>query len=674
MKRPNEYQNLIHSSNGRDSGALLLVQSVVVDRSVLDIGLALLLIKVGHSVLHPVLVVTVGVVLVRVGTTALLALLGTVHGGGGIAQKIAQLESLDEVGVPDQRLVGNLDVVELLHDLVNLALALGKELGGTVDGGMLLHDGLHLATDLGGGGGALGVSELVEVGDGFHAGIGTGVGDGIAGLGNVGDAEGAGAAKDDNVQQGVGAQTVGTVDGGTGGLTGGEETGHNLIVNKVARGIKLGTDDLTVVVGGDTTHVVMHGGQYRDGFLGHIDTGKDGSSLTDTGQPFGEEVGGQVVQMQVDVILLGTDAPSLPNFHRHGPTNDVATGQILGTGRVPFHEPLALGVAEDATLSTTTLGDETAGTVDAGGVELDELGVLIGQAGAHGHGIAISGAGVGGRAGEVGPAVSAGGQDGVLGVDAMDGAVLHVEGGDAGALSIVGHDEVEGEVLDEVGGVKGQRAAIQGVKHGMTGAVGGTGAAMGLAALAVVEGLSTKGTLVDLAVLGTAERETELLQFQNGRGGLPAHVVDGILIAEPIRALDGVVHVPSPVVLGHVAQGGVHSALGGDRVGAGGKQFGYAGGFETGLRQPHGRAESGTAGADDDGVEFVIDNGVVSLYLLGGSGEGSAGALRGSGGPLHPVTERSQCVRGEHFSKFGKDRIKSNRGVVFDQQSQLTAL
>ena len=437
-----------------------------------------------------------------------------------------------------------------MHDLVDLALALGEELGGTIDGGMLLHDSLHLATDLGGGGGALGVSELVEVGDGFHAGIGSGVGDGIAGLGNVGDAEGAGTAEDDNVQQGVGTQSVGTVDGGTGGLTGGEEIGHNLVVDKVARSVKLGSDDLTVMVGGDTTHVVVDGGQDGDGFLGHIDAGKDGGRLTDTGQPLGEKVGGQVVQVQVDVILLGSDAPSLPNFHRHGPTDDVAAGQILGTGGVPFHEALALGVAEDATLSTASLGDETAGPVDAGGVELDELGVLVGQAGAHGHGIAV--AGVGGRAGEVGPAVPAGGEDGVLGVDAVGGAVLHVEGGDAGALSIVGHDEVEGEVLDEVRGVKGQRAAIEGVEHGVAGAVGGAGAAVGLAALAVVEGLAAKGALVDLAVLGPAEGEAELLQLQNGRGSLPAHVMDGVLIAEPIGALDGVVHDSAGCSRGHV--------------------------------------------------------------------------------------------------------------------------
>ena len=37
--------------------------------------------------------------------------------------------------------------------------------------------------------------------------------------------------------------------------------------------------------------------------------------------------------------------------------------------------------------------------------------------------------------------------------------------------------------------------------------------------------------------------------------------MDGILVAEPIGALDGVVHVPPPVVRLHGAQSSVDSAL-----------------------------------------------------------------------------------------------------------------
>ena len=41
------------------------------------------------------------------------------------------------------------------------------------------------------------------------------------------DAVGAGPAKDDDVQQAVGAQPVGAVHAGAGGLAGGKEAGHD---------------------------------------------------------------------------------------------------------------------------------------------------------------------------------------------------------------------------------------------------------------------------------------------------------------------------------------------------------------------------------------------------------------------------------------------------------------
>ena len=69
------------------------------------------------------------------------------------------------------------------------------------------------------------------------------------------------------------------------------------------------------------------------------------------------------------------------------------------------------------------------------------------------------------------------------------------------------HDEIEGEVFDHVGGIEGQGAAVEGVEHGVAGAVGRRGAAIRLAALAVVEGLPPEGALVDLSVLRTRERQ-----------------------------------------------------------------------------------------------------------------------------------------------------------------------
>src|SRR4029450_10295327 len=87
--------------------------------------------------------------------------------------------------------------------------------------------------------------------------------------------------------------------------------------------------------------------------------------------------------------------------------------------------------------------------------------------------------------------------------------------------------------------------------------------------LAVVAGHAAEGPLVDLAVLGAGERDAPVLQLvDRGRGGA-AEVFDGVLVAQPVRPLDGVVHVPAPVVLAHVAEAGGDAALGRDGGGGG---------------------------------------------------------------------------------------------------------
>src|SRR5262249_35479503 len=63
------------------------------------------------------------------------------------------------------------------------------------------------------------------------------------------------------------------------------------------------------------------------------------------------------------------------------------------------------------------------------------------------------------------------------------------------------------------------------------------------------------------------------------------------------------------VVLAHVAEGGADAALGGHRVAARREQLGDAGGRETARREAEGRAQSRSAGADDDDVVAVIDEG-----------------------------------------------------------------
>jgi hypothetical protein len=296
--------------------------------------------------------------------------------------------------------------------------------------------------------------------------------------------------KDNQIQERVGTQTVSTVDRHASGLTAGVETGDDLVLT-----VLVDSENLTSVAGRDTTHVVVDGGQDRDGLLSDIDTGEDTGGLRDTGKTLGQDLSGQVAQLQVDVVLLGTNTTALADLHGHGSGNDVSGGKILGGRGVTLHETLTLGVEEVTTLTTSTLGDQAASTVDTSRVELNELEILVGETSTSNHGHTVTSASVSGSAAEVGSAVSTGSKDSVVSEETVQSTVLLVVSQDTTALTIL-HDQVEGEVLNEVVGVVAKRLAVESVEKGVTGSIGGGAASVGLATLAVLLGLTTESSLV----------------------------------------------------------------------------------------------------------------------------------------------------------------------------------
>ena len=312
-----------------------------------------------------------------------------------------------------------------------------------------------------------------------------------------------------------------------------------------------------------------------------------------------------MIEVQVDVVLLLADAAALADLDGHRARDDVAGGEVLGGGRVTLHEALALGIDEIAAFAAGALGDQTARAVDAGRVELDELHVLQRQAGAQHHAAAVAGAGVRRGAGSVGAAVAAGRENRGLRPEPMQRAVVELERDDAAADALVVHDQVDGEELDVEFGRMAQRLAVHRVQHGVPGAVGGGAGALRLA-LAVVHGHAAERALVDLAVLGARERHAPVLELVDGLGRVAHHVFDRVLVAEPVRPLDGVVHVPAPVVRMHVAEGGRNAALCCNRMRAGRKHLGDAGGAQARFRAADHGAQAGAAGADDHDVVGVV--------------------------------------------------------------------
>ena len=345
------------------------------------------------------------------------------------------------------------------------------------NGDISLHNLLHVGADLVGGQWSVGSADLVEEGDGLGTSI---TGDLLvwhAWSEVVANSVGNGTTEDDEVEEGVGTETVGSVDGNASGLTASEETWNDLVLALLVNG-----KDLTSVLGWDTTHVVVDSWENWNWLLGDIDTGENGGGLRDTWETLVENVGWQVGELEVDVVLIWSNTTSLADLHGHGTGDNVAGCKILGGWCVTLHKSLTLRVEEVSTLTTGTLSDQATSSVNTSWVELNELQILVRKTSTGDHSHSVSGTGVGGCAGEVGSSVTSSGKNGVVSTESVESSILLVVGKDTLALSVL-HDQVQGEVLNEVVGVVAEGLSVKGVKKGVSGSVGSGAASVGLPSL-----------------------------------------------------------------------------------------------------------------------------------------------------------------------------------------------
>jgi len=77
---------------------------------------------------------------------------------------------------------------------------------------------------------------------------------------------------------------------------------------------------------------------------------------------------------------------------------------------------------------------------------------------------------VGTRAAKVRTPITSGRQDSLVRPESVKSAVLHVEGNDTNALTVL-HDQIKGKVFNEEVGVVAERLAVESVQQGMTGTV-----------------------------------------------------------------------------------------------------------------------------------------------------------------------------------------------------------
>ena len=234
----------------------------------------------GQRVLHPVDVVAVGIVLARMRAAAFLAVGGAGHRDGGLHDQVVVFERLDQVGVPDQRAVGDARCRRVCFQMSMIFCSPSSSTGPSRNTAQLVcmtfcilrrsaavgvpplawrnlsrRDSASSAASLGSGGCALPASTVLAA---LQAG---------------------GAAEHHEVDQRVGAQAVGAVHRHAGGLADGHQARHHVVGVAVLQG-----QHLAVIVRGDAAHVVVHGRQHRDRLAAQVDAGEDLGVLGDARQ------------------------------------------------------------------------------------------------------------------------------------------------------------------------------------------------------------------------------------------------------------------------------------------------------------------------------------------------------------------------------------------------------
>ncbi len=166
--------------------------------------------------------------------------------------------------------------------------------------------------------------------------------------------------------------------------------------------------------------------------------------------------------------------------------------------------------------------------------------------------------GVGGRG--VNPPCSACGEHSGLGFHIDGFAGFHADGDHAHHGPVLVLDQVGGIPLIEEHRVVLDIALIEGVQQGMPRAVGcGTGPGS-LGRIVGALRLAAERTLVDTPFLGAGKRQPHVFQLEHRFRADAAHVLDSVLVADIIGALDRVIHVPAPIVIGVGAGNGAGDA------------------------------------------------------------------------------------------------------------------
>ena len=83
-----------------------------------------------------------------------------------------------------------------------------------------------------------------------------------------------------------------------------------------------------------------------------------------------------MIDFEKNVIAIGAATATFFYLHIYRPAHHIAAGQILGFGRITFHETFTLIVDQIAAFTTCRFGDQHSLAGNASGMKLEEFHVL----------------------------------------------------------------------------------------------------------------------------------------------------------------------------------------------------------------------------------------------------------------------------------------------------------
>src|SRR6266851_6394388 len=235
------------------------------------------------------------------------------------------------------------------------------------------------------------------------------------------------------------------------------------------------------------------------------------------------------------------------------------------------------------------------------------------------HAVAHTGKGVAGDA--PGAAIAAGGEKNCFGMKSMHLAAANFYSDDATGSPLV-EQQVQDEIFVEEAHLVLDGVLVHRLQHHVPGTVGGVAGTTD-SGFTVVACMSSEAALVDAPIGGAVEGQAAMLQLVDGIDGVSSQDFRRGLIDQVVATLDGVVHMPFPVIFFHVAQRGRHASLRCTRMRARGVDFREH--ADAGSRELDRGHQSRTARADDDDIEFMVHS-VSSSYDKSGISHDKSGS------------------------------------------------